>query len=159
MSQTLRTAPTGAGYSAPPSSAIARIVTGFIAGALAFLVFHQGAVYLADLLGLLSIPAYSVTPAAVTGVPQLVSTAFWAGVWGIVFAFVQTGFPRGAAYWLWSFLFGAIFPSLIAFTLVPWLKDLPLLADGNITRLVAGTLLNGIWGFGAALIYRALIRR
>jgi hypothetical protein len=95
----------------------------------------------------------------VTGFPQFISTAFWAGLWGLAFAFAQTAFPRGAAYWLAAILFGAILPTVIALTVVAAIKDLPLMAGGDMQRIATAMVLNGIWGLGTALTYRLIIRR
>lgn len=141
------------------SGTLAKMLAGFVAGAAAYLIFHQGAVYLGGQLGLIAATPYPGSPAAVTGLPQYASTAFWAGLWGIAFAFAQSAFPRGAGYWVLSILFGAILPTLIALTLVAYLKDLPLLAGGDLQRIATALVLNGIWGLGAGLILRAFIRR
>lgn len=147
-----------AGLGAARLARPARMLAGFFAGVAGFLIFHQAAVYAGGQLGLIASSPYSSSPAAVTGLPQFVSTAFWAGLWGIVFAFAQTGFLRGAAYWLASILFGAILPTVIYLTLVAALKGLPLLAGGDLERIAAGMVLNGLWGLGTALAYRVIIR-
>ena len=121
------------------------VLSGFIAGALSVLIFHQGSVFLLHHIGN-DIPAvvavfgkaaapFNVAPTKPLGVPAIASQCFWGGVWGVVLAF-------GA-------IFGALALTVVALTLVPYLKGLPGW-NGNIPW--RGLLFNGAWGFGAALL-------
>ena len=58
---------------------------GFIAGALGVLIFHQGFVAILHVAGGLPIAPYSFAPTHPFNVPQVLSLAFWGGVWGIEF--------------------------------------------------------------------------
>ena len=91
-----------------------KLVAGFIAGFLAVLIFHQLMLGLLHLIGLTAGQPYAFRPVPPLGIPAVLSAAFWGGVWGIVFAVVHHRFPRGSAYWVAAFLFGAIFPTLVA---------------------------------------------
>src|SRR3546814_2115930 len=71
-----------------------------------------------------------MAPTRPFGVPQVVSLAFWGGVWGFVFSWVEPKFPRGAGYWIAALLFGAIFPTLVAWFVVAPIKGQPV-ADGR----------------------------
>src|SRR5205807_7717251 len=62
------------------------LIVGFIAGALAVIVFHQSALAVLHALQLSRSAPYSFSPTAPLGIPQLWSLAFWGGVWGIVLA-------------------------------------------------------------------------
>src|SRR5881227_3139520 len=64
------------------------LIVGFIAGALAVIVFHQSALAVLHALQLSRSAPYSFSPTAPLGIPQLWSLAFWGGVWGIVLAAV-----------------------------------------------------------------------
>src|SRR5438105_103869 len=99
-----------------------KLLLGFIAGFLAVLLFHQPVLTLLTQIGMAKAHTYSLTATAPFGVPQVISLSFWGGVWGIVFAVVEHRFPRGAAYWVVAFVFGALFPSLIAWFIVAPLK-------------------------------------
>jgi hypothetical protein len=86
------------------------------------------------------------------GIPQVISLAFWGGVWGMLFAMVENRFPRGALYWLSAFLFGAVFPTLVAWFVVAPLKGLALAGGWQMNRMMTGLLINGAWGIGTALL-------
>jgi hypothetical protein len=131
-----------------------RMLAGFIAGFLAVLLFHQPVLLLLHFIGFENIRAYVTHGTAPFGIPVFVSLAFWGGVWGAVFAIIQPWFPRGVAYWLCAVVFGAIFPSLVAWFVVLPLKHLPVAGGWHLHGVITALLVNGAWGFGTALFYR-----
>jgi hypothetical protein len=142
------------------------ILIGFLAGAVAVLVFHQGAAWLLHLLtakagvgvgvfGRVGFP-WSMAPARPFGVPQVVSWAFWGGVWGVLLAALLRGLRLPDL--LFGFVFGAFVLTLVGFTLVATLKGLPQFAGGNRQLWWRVGLLNGAWGWGTALLLRPLRR-
>jgi hypothetical protein len=142
------------------------ILLGFAAGFLAVLVFHQGAAVLlhlltvkaglgAGLIGRVPFP-YSTAPVPPFGVPQVISWAFWGGVWGAALALLLR-IPRLPDL-LFGFLFGALVLTVVGFTLVAALKGLPSFAGGNKQVWWRVGLLNGAWGWGTALTLRPLRR-
>jgi hypothetical protein len=133
------------------------LLSGFIAGALSVVIFHQGSAFLLHHIGN-EIPAvvavfgkaaapFNMAPTKPLGVPAIASQCFWGGVWGVVLAFILSRqvFPALA----FGAIFGAIALTVVALTLVPYLKGLPGW-NGNIPW--RGLLFNGAWGFGAALL-------
>jgi len=133
------------------------VLSGFIAGALSVLIFHQGSAFLLHHIGN-DIPAvvavfgkaaapFNMAPTKPLGVPAIASQWFWGGVWGVVLAFILSRrfFPALA----FGAIFGALALTVVALTLVPYLKGLPGW-NGNIPW--RGMLFNGAWGFGAALL-------
>lgn len=138
---------------ARPGSALKKLGLGFAAGFVAVLLFHQALLALLAAVGFVAAKAYSTDPTAPFGISQVVSTAFWGGVWGVIFAAVQTRFPRGVGYWLAALAFGAIFPSLVAWFVAAPLKGLPVLAGGDVYRITTALLVNGAWGLGTALLF------
>lgn len=135
------------------------VLTGFIAGFIAVLAFHQPMLFLLSAAGITKASVYSMHHTAPFGVPQVISLAFWGGVWGILFALVQQRFAEGLTYWLNAFLFGAIFPTLVAWFVVAQLKGLPIAAGGDSHRMITGILINGAWGIGTALFFVILNRQ
>ena len=131
---------------------------GFIAGFLAVLLFHQPVLALLESTGFLQAATYSMRATAPFGVPEVLSLAFWGGVWGILFALAERRFPRGTGYWVTSFLFGAVLPTLVAWFIVAAVKGEPIAAGGDAHRMMSGLLINGAWGVGTALLLRLGLR-
>jgi hypothetical protein len=134
-------------------------IAGFVAGSLAVLVFHQGALLALHLAGLVAAPPWRLAPVPPFGVPAVLSAAFWGGIWGIALALLAPRFGRGrhgAGYWLGALAFGAIAPTLVAWFVVLPLKGLP--AGGGFAwpGVLVGPVVNGAWGVGAALLLAAI---
>jgi hypothetical protein len=136
-----------------PASALFK---GFTAGFLATLVFHQLTLALLWKAGIAPFEPFSLTATQPLGVPAVFSLAFWGGIWGILFALVDNNFPRGSAYWITAFLFGAILPSLVALLIVFPLKGKPIGGDWHPPLLLTAFLINGAWGIGTGLFLKAL---
>ena len=133
-----------------------RIVIAFIAGFIATLVFHQGGLALMNQLGLTDRAPFNMNPTKPFGVPTVFSLAFWGGVWGILLAwFLGT---RKTGWYLRAFIFGALLPTAVAFFVVAPLKGNPVAAGWDPKLILGAVVLNGLWGLGTALIYRALAR-
>jgi hypothetical protein len=128
-------------------------ILAFIAGFVAVLVFHQGLWYLLNQAGV--IPAdrtpWQMDPVPPFGVPNVISKAFWGGVWAAVLA-PLLGRLQGGGYWASWILVGAVALSLVAFYLVPPIKGEPIPALWP--RFIVALALNGAWGFGTALLLK-----
>ena len=128
------------------------IVIGFLAGAISVFVFHQGFILIAWRMGLLPNAPYSLEPTAPLGVPRVISSAFWGGLWGIALALLLQRLRR--ADWLWvGILFGGILLPLVGILVVGPLKG-GAVSWPSATMLLRGFIINGVWGLGAALLYR-----
>ncbi len=141
-----------------PNRFPSRLLAGFLAGFLATLIFHQ---LMLSLLWALKIAPFGPFPMAPTqpfGVPAVFSLAFWGGVWGILFALVDGLFPARFGYWLTAFLFGGIFPSLVALLVVLPLKGRPMGGGWHAPLLITAFLINGAWGVGTGLFLKMLSR-
>lgn len=128
-----------------------KVLIGFVAGFLAVLIFHQPVLLFLNAIGFAQAVTYSMQHTAPFGVPQVLSLSFWGGLWGVLFALIESAFPRGALYWIYAILFGAIFPTLIAWFVVLPLKGLPVAGGWEMHRVITGLLINGAWGLGSAL--------
>ena len=138
------------------SSAFSRMAgLAFLAGALATLVFHQGAVWTLYQTGLMppGFEPWSLNPVPPLGVPTVLSKAFWGGLWAILIAQLLAG-RSGSGYWLGWVLLGAIALPVVAIFVVPPLKGMPIPAFTERFPLYA--LINAIWGFGAAVFLRLM---
>lgn len=128
------------------------VLIGFLAGAISVFVFHQGFIFIAWRLGQLPNAPYSLEPTAPLGVPRVISSAFWGGLWGIALALLLQRLRR--TDWVWvGILFGGILLPLVGILVVTPLKG-GALAWPSSTMLLRGFIINGVWGLGAALLYR-----
>jgi hypothetical protein len=58
--------------------------------------------------------------------PIPISLSFWGGVWGIIFVLIEPYLVRSpGGYWVGAIIFGAIFPTAVAWFIVRPLKGLP----------------------------------
>ena len=126
------------------------LVTGFIAGALAVLVFHQGLLALLNLSGLAHHAVYSTQATAPFGIPAIWSIAFWGGVWGLVFAAIFRSL-WGISVVIAAIVFGALVLSAFAWFVVDPLKGQGIAAGAVSTNMWVAMLVNGAWGFGTGL--------
>jgi hypothetical protein len=137
-----------------PAAPSSRWFLGFIAGFLATLIFHQLTLAALRGLGVAPFGPFSLAATRPLGVPAVFSLAFWGGVWGVVYALIHGRFPRGGGYWVAAFLFGAIFPSLVALLVVLPLKGRPMGGGWGSPLLVTAFLINGAWGVGTGAFLR-----
>jgi hypothetical protein len=127
------------------------IAIGFIAGALGVLFFHQIMAWF--VVGRAPWSNWNAIPPF--GIPGIVNTTFWGGVWGIVFAMVANRFPKGLAYLFAAFVFGALAPTLVGWFVVPLIKGGALGPRGVWYNAL---LINGAWGLGTGVCL-VLLRR
>jgi hypothetical protein len=132
---------------------------GFVAGFLATLVFHQLTVALLWATGLSPFAPYSTALTEPLGIPAVLSLAFWGGIWGVIYVAVAKHFPRASGYWIASFLFGAVAPSLVALLVVLPLKGRPVGGGWNPSLLITAFLANGAWGAGTGIFLKLILNR
>jgi hypothetical protein len=142
----------------PSASPLGRALAGFIAGFLSVLLFHQVASALLVLLGLSTNQFYSMRPVPPFGMPQVLSLAFWGGVWGVVLAFVLPWLPRRLPGWARAALFGGLAPVLVGWFLVAPLKGLPVAQGGDPRGMLRSLFVNAAWGLGTFVFLRAVER-
>ena len=124
-----------------------RFLAAFVAGFLATLIFHQGTIGLLHGLGAIPVAPYPLQPTWPFGVPQVISLAFWGGVWGLVlWAIIRNA--RELKYWGLCLAVGAVGPTAVAMAVVFPLKGIPV----DATKAVAGLILNGVWGLGTGVM-------
>ena len=144
------------------SSRTHKIVYGFIAGAVATLVFHQCMYAILTAAGWLSQPPWRMTPVPPLSVPWVINLAFWGGLWGIPFALIYDrlgAWLGGAGAWLRGIMFAALGPLLIgSWIIAPLIKGQPLLAGLAPQRMLVGVLLNALaYGAGLGITYLLLL--
>jgi len=137
------------------------LIAGFVAGALSVLIFHQGLIGLLHAMQVLPRPPYGMAPTEPFGVPQLWSTVFWGGVWGVLLA-AALGRMVGGKLLVAALIFGAVLPTLVGWFVVAPLKGQPMAAGFVPSRMWLGPLINGVWGLGTGIglaLTRGLFRR
>jgi hypothetical protein len=134
------------------------VIIGFVAGAIGVLVFHQGVILIMYLLGVLPSGPYSMKATAPFNVPQVLSSAFWGGLWGIVLVWLMTTVRAADRLWV-ALLFGGVLPTLVGILVVTPLKGGDPASRLQFAMLLRGFIINGAWGLGAALTYRLAQRR
>jgi hypothetical protein len=83
-------------------------------------------------------------------VPQIWSIAFWGGIWGAVLAATLARL-EGARLLVAALIFGAAFPTLVAWFLVAPLKGQPVAAGFVPMAMAMGPIVNGAWGLGTGI--------
>jgi len=130
------------------------VIVGFIAGALSVLVFHQLGFWISNELGYTRAALYNMRGVPPWGVPTIVSSAFWGGLWGIVAALLVLRLPGALGGVLGWILFAAIIVAIVNWAVVLPLKSGRFNMPG-MPIIVVLPLVYGLWGFGMWLIARA----
>jgi hypothetical protein len=133
------------------------VILGFVAGAIGVLLFHQGVILALYLLNLVPSSPYSIRATAPFGVPQVLSSAFWGGLWGIALVWCMTVLRGADRLWI-ALLFGGILPTLVGILVVTPLKGGDPATRLQLASLLRGFVINGAWGLGTALAYRIAAR-
>jgi hypothetical protein len=134
-----------------------RILFGFTAGFIATLTLNQLTVLILYHIGVSPLSGYSTARTGV-GVPMVLSSAFWGGVWGILFSLVHHRFPAHRGYWVTAFFFGAVVLSAVFLFVVLPLKGQPAGGGWDLSLLITVFLANGAWGIGTGLVLEGLSR-
>ncbi len=125
----------------------------FIAGFVSTLVFHQGMLEIFHLAGLTPMTPYQMAPTPPLHVPQVISLAFWGGIWAVALWYLLRK-AVGARYWLSWLIAGAIGPSVVALFIVFPLKGMPMAGGWSPKLMIAALILNGAWGIGVAILLK-----
>jgi hypothetical protein len=125
-------------------------ISAFLCGAAAVLILHQGALAALSLAGFTARAPYSLAPTQPWDVPQLWSLAFWGGLWGIVLAAALRRLTGGGLVAA-SVVFGALFPTLVAWFIVAPLEGQPMAAGFVPAAMAIGAIVNAAWGLGTGL--------
>lgn len=132
-----------------------RYLKAFVAGAVAVVVFHQGMLALLHAAGMAQRAPFSMEPTAPFGVPQLVSLAFWGGLWGIVLLLAVRGVKDTGAWWATALIVGTVATTLVAWFVVAPIKQQPIGGGWKPAAMATALLVNGAWALGTAILLRA----
>ncbi len=128
----------------------------FVAGFLGVLTFHQGVWALFHRAGKVPVAAWDMKPVPPLGVPQVLSSAFWGGIWGIVLIWLLLYVQLGLGYWPSAIILGAVLTTLVALLVVFPLKGRPFAAGWDPAVWIFALAVNAGWAFGTALFWRLL---
>lgn len=132
-------------------------VKAFIAGFISTLVFHQAVIWLFYKLGAITFAPFSMAATHPFGVPQVISLAFFGGLWGVVlWPLIRKA--SGTQLWVRALVLGAVAPTVVAFCIVMPMKGMAFAAGWDPKMWIGGLIVNGVWGLGLALIMRLLNR-
>jgi hypothetical protein len=138
------------------STTSTRLVLGFLAGALSHLIF-QGALgsilYAAHLIPFLP---WSLMPVPPLGVPRSLSLAFWAGLWGVLYAVLEPRLTTRFGWWPGGLVFGAL-PLLVHWFVVLPLKGLGIGGGFHLAMVPIEIAFHAVFGIGTAIIFRSAL--
>jgi len=136
------------------STTSTRLFLGFIAGFLSHLIF-QGALgsllYAAHLVPALP---WSLTPVPPLGVPKTLSLAFWAGLWGLVYALLERRLTALLGWWAGGLAFGLLPLAVYWFVVLP-LKGFDIGGGFHLAMVPIEVAFHLVFGIGAAIIFRS----
>ena len=137
---------------------LSQFILAFIAGFIAVLIFHQGLLALLHAVNFTSRVPYQTTPTQPFGIPQFLSSAFWGGIWGLIWAGIILRWQQNKNYWLAALVFGALAPTLVAWFIVFPLKGQAIAGGWKPEVMTTIVLVNSAWGVGTALLFRWFTR-
>lgn len=135
-----------------------RYMKAFLAGGLSVLLFHQGAVALLYLLGATARGPYEMNPTWPFHVPQVLSRAFWGGLWGIALWLVLERVRTPAWYWTLALVLGIVGPTLVAWFVVQPLRGQPMAGGWEPAIMLRAFIVNAAFGLGVAVLMRLFSR-
>ncbi|WP_022961011.1 hypothetical protein [Halopseudomonas pelagia] len=129
----------------------------FVAGCLAVFCFHQVALGLLHAAGVVPFAPFNLAPTVPLGVPSVISSAFFGGLWALVMIAVLD--RLGASLiWFKAALFGGVVLTLVALLVVFPLKGVGFDMVQLPGRFIIGFILNALWGIGTIVFIRVLPR-
>ncbi len=136
------------------STTSTRLFLGFLAGALSHLIFQGGLgsiLYAAHLVPALS---WSLMPVPPLGVPKSFSLAFWAGLWGLVYAVLEPRLTARFGWWVGGLVFG-LAPLVVYWFVVLPLKGLGVGGGFHLGMVPIEIAFHAVFGIGTAIIFRS----
>lgn len=133
-----------------------RLFISFVAGFISVLLMHQGVLTILNGVGFIPVAPYSLEPTQPLGVPAVISSAFFGGLWGIVLSLIVLRIKRPTRFWVSSLLFGALVPTSVFLFVVLPVKGGPIAGGWQLNLIATGIMVNAAWGFGVALVLQWL---
>jgi hypothetical protein len=131
-----------------------RLMAGFSAGFLSVLIFPSGMIAILYAAGAIPFAPWSMAPAPPFGLPQILSDAFWGGLWGVIYALLEPRLTARLGWWSGGLVFGVVLPMLVRWFVVLPLKSMPVAAGFVPSMLLLEIVLHAVFGLGMAMIFR-----
>lgn len=129
---------------------------GFLAGAISVITIHELLIFMFKSLKVLpAAEPWSLQPTGFFGVPKILSSLFWGGVWGVVYVLIKPNLPFNEPVQN-GFIFGLWIAILNNFIVTPLLKKQPLFLGFNLQAITAVLIILTGFGIGTAKIYEML---
>ena len=148
-----------------------QVFLGFIAAAISVLLVHQTIIFLLGQVGMTRSVPWTMRPLGYgpfPGLPIILNTVFWGGMWGAVFGLVYEWLP-GRWSWLKGLVYGILVVVLSNWILLPLIRQYvfnyppqALFAGFNGSNpmvLFPGFLILAGFGVGLGIIYGLIARR
>lgn len=138
------------------STTSTRLCLGFLAGALSHLICQGGlgsVLYAAHLVPALP---WSLMPVPPLGVPKSLSLAFWAGLWGLVYAVLERRLTALFGWWAGGLVFG-LAPLVVYWFVVLPLKGLGVGGGFHLAMVPIEIAFHVVFGIGTAIIFRSAL--
>ena len=137
-----------------------KIARGLVAGTLATFIFHQGALLVLKMAGLVpDAQPWSLAPAGPFHIPAIALVALFGGLWGVVIALTFADIPGDSAF-VRGAIGGLLGPGVVGtWTIVPWMQSLPMFAGGDVKQIALTALIYMSYGFGTGLFLFLLDKR
>ena len=145
-------------------------IMGFVAAAIAVVTAHEAMLYiLANYAGLLppTVRTWNTAPFGPLGVPQIVNSVFWGGLWGALFGVIHDKLP-GGTLWAKGLIYGLLVAIVSNFTLLPLIRkalgvtnpgQIVMFAGGDPKRIAAVLLILSAFGLTLGIVYGLLNKK
>jgi len=134
-----------------------KLILPFVSGFLASLFFREATLGLLHAAQLIDAPGFSTQPFLPLGLPEFLVNAIWSAIWAVPMAWLLRVAPGRPAPWIPAFVFGGIVLTAAMLFVVDPLRGI--WPTGNmLPRFATGFASNAVWGWGALVFMRALMR-
>jgi hypothetical protein len=134
-----------------------KIILPFVSGFLAALFFREATLGLLHAAGLIAATGFSTEPFLPLSIPEFIANAIGSAAWAVLMAWLLRISPERPAPWVQAFVFGGIVLTAARIFVVDPARGI--WPSGNmLSPLAVGFAANAIWGWGALVFMRALMR-
>ncbi|MFC5428211.1 hypothetical protein ACFPTO_05225 [Paraburkholderia denitrificans] len=134
-----------------------KLILPFVSGFLASLFFREATLALLHAAQVIDASGFSTQPFLPLGLPEFLVNAIWSAIWAVPMAWLLQVSPSRPAPWVPAFVFGGLVLTAAMLFVVDPLRGI--WPSGNmLPRVATGFASNAVWGWGALVFMRALMR-